>query len=65
MEKAIHDSEKPFEKSPRNKSKKSSKLEVPVYESDSEPSCDNFDADEMQDIWNEALSDDDYDEQFP
>ena len=65
MEKAIHDSQKPIDKSPRNKSKKSSKKEVPVYESDSEPSCDNFDQYEMKDIFNEALSEDDYEEQFP
>lgn len=58
MEKAINDSQKPIEKSHTTKSKKSKK-EVPIYESDSEPSCDNFEIDEMKDIFNEALSEGD------
>ena len=64
MEKAIQDSNKPIEKSPRNKAKKSKK-EVQVFESDSEPSCDNFEEAEMKEIFNEALSEGDIEEQFP
>lgn len=36
-----------------------------VFESDSEPSCDNFELEEMQNIFNDALSETDYKEQFP
>ena len=61
MEKAIQDSNKPIEKSPRNKAKKSKK-EVQVFESDSEPSCDNYEEAEMKEIFNEALSEGDIEE---
>ena len=61
MDKAIQDSNKPIEKSPRNKAKKQSKKEQ-VFESDSEPRCDNYEETEMKEIFNEALSEGDIEE---
>jgi hypothetical protein len=64
MDGAIKDSQKPIEKKNLGKSKKPKKQEI-IYESDSEPSCDNFGQEEMQNIFNEALSETDYLELFP
>lgn len=58
MDKAIQEAQKPIESSPKNKKPQ-------VYESDSEPSCDNFEEEEMKEIFNEALSEADIEEQFP
>lgn len=49
MDKAIQDAQKPIEKTHSKKKQK-------AYESDSEPSCDNYEEQEMKEIFNDALS---------
>ena len=59
METAIEDSAKPVE-DPSLSGKKKKKTEI--FESDSEPSVDNFELAEMKAIFNEALSETDFKE---